>query len=182
MSECQTSKVIIIVALVAGILVGAGIGYAVFNAGGDGDSEYNFYLYFEDGAADNGWYSAKGSDASDAFGKAMDKAGFEYEVGWGYVSTVKGVGEFGWGPYQYLYAEYTAEAAESSTGYPNAGADGNMVKSNGWAAIAGYGEGDDLKLNQLVGNTFFLAPYDTDWIVVSPDMVDDWTASGPFAA
>lgn len=182
MDESQTSKVIIVVALVAGILVGAGIGYALFNGGDDAET-YNFYLYFDEGSDDNGWYSATGADAGDAFCKAMDKAGFEYEInGYGYIESINDEGLFGWGIFQYLYAQHTADAAEASVGYVQTDSYGNLLKSNGWAPIAGYESDDAFKLSQIGSSTYFLSLYGSDWVATSPTDVDDWMSSGPFSA
>lgn len=173
------SKIIafILVGIVAGAAVGVGTGYVVWNGEKE---EYSFYLYFDDGDDKNGWYSAKASNATDAFKEAMKKAGISWTNSNGYPADVGGV-EGLWYICQYLYSSTDSEAAQGSILYPVISY-GSLAHSNGWMSIYGYGESEDLKLGQFGSKIFFLSPYakmgsDTP----SPVSVDGWMNSGPFA-
>ena len=166
------------IAVAVGLAAGAGIGYVVFDEE-PVEETYWYYLYF--GADDdrNKWYSATGSDATVAFDKAMDAAGFEWDGSSGYPSSIAGVGTY-WALYEYTYSNYSAEAETSSVAFP---VDlGYYPKSNGWNQFNGYDveDEDKVKLYQSGSNAFFLAPYDAD--KKDPINCIDWMNSGPFAA
>jgi hypothetical protein len=94
----------LMVFLIAGILVGAGvglgIGYFVFSEKG-GDTTYWYYIDFNgaEGAGDNGWISASGSDPLDGFTKALDKKGLSYTVDTksAWISKIGTVSNGAWG-------------------------------------------------------------------------------------
>ena len=72
-----------VVALVVGLLVGVGVGYAAFhhnNTNTDDNDTYYYYLYFGADNAKNGWYNADATDATAGFDKAMNNAGLTYTV------------------------------------------------------------------------------------------------------
>lgn len=183
----QKMIVFLVIAVAVGLAGGAGIGYLVFDEEEvNTDETYWYYLYFADGDNRNKWYSATGSDATVAFDKAMDKAGFEWtKSGIGYVGAIDGEdgGGYGWAIYCYLYSIYTNEAVEGSISFPAPGS--YFTMSNGWASYNGFNvEGDDaekMKMYQSGANVFILSPYNTD--TINPITgYDDWKASGPFAA
>lgn len=70
---------------------------ALFAESQDSDSDdsedYWFYLYFSKGDERNGWYEGTAENANDAFGDAMDSAGFDWKPSsWGYIATIDGEG------------------------------------------------------------------------------------------
>ena len=182
-----------VVALVVGILVGVGVGYAAFhgsnsnNNDSNTDETYWFYLYFGDNAVNTKWYSATGTDATDAFDKAMKSAELEYEVSsWGYISSVdgKGADNGGWYIAQYLYSDTTSDAANASVLFPT-DAYGSMRVSNGWAQINGYDAGEGLKLWEFGSNIFFMSMYGEYGVSSTPSPASTtlWMtdSTGPFA-
>ncbi len=139
---------------------------------------YDFYIYFADGNEKNGWYSAKGDDAADAFSNAMEDADLTFELSNGYPTMIGGTGTY-WYLAQYLYSETDSEAATGSIA--SVGTEyGNFKYSNGWFSIAGYGDGDDNKLSQFISTVYYLTPYAADYSYTGPDGVTAWQTTGPF--
>lgn len=184
-----------VVALVVGILVGVGVGYAAFHGSDNNNSSsstnetYWFYLYFGDNDERSAWYSASGTNiknANDAFSSAMDGFDMKYEVSsYGYIGSIDGVDGNGGGWYlaQYLYTSTSADAAQASVSYP-VDDYGTMRVSNGWAKLAGFDStsGPDLKLWEFNTNIFFMSPYNADWSAASPASTFSlWSTTGPFA-
>ena len=172
----QKSIVFIVVALVVGAALGAGIGMMLSGDESNGEETYWYYLYFADGDERNDWYKGTGSDATKAFDKAMDDAGFDWEKStWGYISSIDEVNNgSGWAITQYLYTEFTSAAASSSISY-----------DNGWYSTSGFDDGtDDMKLKQFEAKVYFMTPYlenyeDTPKVA---DVFSAWSTSGPFKA
>ncbi len=168
-----------VVALVVGVLVGAGIGYAVFHDNSNSDDEtYYYYIYFGENDSSNGWYSATGTDAGNAFEKAMDNAGFDYEISSsGYISSIDNIADY-WMTYQYLYSDYTSTAASASILYPSHDSYETFEYSNGWKAVAGYDDSSvSFKMSEIDSTVFLISVY-TDG--VAPDTYDGWMSGGPF--
>lgn len=180
-----------VVALIVGILVGVGVGYAAFHGSNNNndsntDETYWFYLYFGDNAVNTKWYSATGTDATDAFDKAMKNADLDYEVSkWGYISSIddKGADNGGWAIAQYVYADTSSDAAKASVEGLLTDAYGGYAGSNGWHLIAGYGSSTDLKLSQFGSTVYFMSMYNADWTFATPDSTTLWMtdSTGPFA-
>lgn len=179
------------IAVAVGLAAGAGIGYLVFDED-PVEETYWYYLYFADGDERNKWYSATGSDATVAFDKAMDDAGFEWTKSkWGYISTIDGVGS-SWATYNYLWSITTSEAAESSISGKTNDQYGAFAYSNGWKSYSGFDidknidpeNAEKMKFFQSNSNIFILTTYDALWAAnITPVTgYDDWKASGPFAA
>lgn len=184
----QKMIVFLVIAVAVGLAGGAGIGYLVFDEEEvNTDETYWYYLYFADGDNRNKWYSATGSDATVAFDKAMDKAGFEWtKSNWGYVSSIDGVGS-SWGVYNYLWSVTSSAAAESSISGATNDSYGSFAYSNGWKSFSGFdsdSDSDKMKFFQSNSNVFILTTYDSSWAAnITPVTgYDDWKASGPFAA
>ncbi len=180
-----------VVALVVGILVGVGVGYAAFhgsdnnNNNGNADDTYWFYLYFGDNSINTHWYKGTGSDAGVAFEKAMKDANIKYEASEsGYISTIDGKGgDNGWYLAQYLYKNTDQAAAKASILYPTESY-GTLRVSNGWASIAGYDGVSGLKLSEIESVAFFMSMYNADYSAASPVSTTTWMmdTTGPFAA
>ena len=144
----------------------------------DSSKEYWFYLYFAEGNEKNGWYSAKASNASDAFTKAMENANIAWtKSNWGYIASIdgnKGYNDAGWCISIYTYSQ-TDKAAQdgSSTTY-----------LNGWPSFNGYDstDYDGFKFHEANATIWFLTPYLEGWSYETPNTVSSWKASGPFAA
>lgn len=172
-----------VVALLVGAVIGVGAGYVLFNSSGDDSSaeeSYSFYLYFGDDDKRTKWYTADGTDATDAFDKAMKAANLSYEVSSiGYVGTIDGEGS--WYIAQYLYADTTKAAADASIS-GSIESYGTLRVSNGWASIAGYNGIDGLKLCEINSNIFFMSIYQADYSAASPATCTGWMTTGPFAA
>ena len=64
----QKSIVFIVVALVVGAALGAGIGMMLSGDESNGEETYWYCLYFADGDERNDWYKGTGTDATKAFG------------------------------------------------------------------------------------------------------------------
>jgi|GEM_PF-1511123 len=173
-----------VVALVVGLLVGVGVGYAAFhhnNTNTDDNDTYYYYLYFGADNAKNGWYNADATDATAGFDKAMNNAGLTYTVSsWGYVASIDDVGT-GWYAAQYLYSNCSSDAAQGSIQYPNYSY-GVMSYSNGWKSISGFGSETTLKFSEFNSTIYFLSVYASDYSAVGPDTANDWMTSGPFKA
>ncbi|MBQ3736777.1 MAG: hypothetical protein II855_07610 [Candidatus Methanomethylophilaceae archaeon] len=144
----------------------------------DGKKEYSFYLYFAADNAKNGWYSAKASNASDAFTDAMKDANIEWtKSGWGYVASIdgnKGYNDAGWCISCYTYSQVDKAAQDgSSTTY-----------LNGWQSFSGYDstEHDGFKFFESASTIWFLTPYIEGYGSENPNTVSTWKASGPFTA
>ncbi len=173
----------IVAALVVGAALGAGIGFIMFgNSDSNAEETYSYYIYFGEGEAKNGWYTAKATDASAGFDKAMKNAGMEWEKSpWGYIKSVNGEsGSSGWAVFEYLYKDCNSDAQTGSISY-----------ASGWRAFAGYtvtGEDDpSLKLKQSDSNVWFLSLYGPapEYTMINPwdDAVSNkWMNSGPFAS
>ena len=174
---------VIAVVAVAVVVVAAAAVVLMGDKNKDNATEYDFYLYFADNDAKNGWYSAQGSDAGDAFQKAMKAANFEYTVSnWGYVQSIAGVDNgSGWYCAQYLYSKTDADAAAGSISYAtyNYGA---MSYSNGWKSTSGYDSSAfTFKLGEFNSTIYFLIPYNSDYSASGPDEISGWKTTGPFA-
>ncbi len=178
-----------VVALVVGILVGVGVGYAAFhgsdnnNNNGNADDTYWFYLYLGDNHARTGWYSATAGDASAGFDKAMKTAGISYEISkYGYPSNINGETNTTFVA-EYLYSDTSKDAAAGSILYPVNDSYGSFAKCNGWNAMAGYtteSHKDELKLWESGSTIFFFSLYGN----TTPSPVDTynmWSIIGPFA-
>lgn len=182
---------IAVVAILAGVGIGAGGAYVAFSDDApSGEETYSFYLYFADGDERNGWYQADGNGALDGFNRAMENAEFEWEASsWGYVDKIDGVGDSGWYCCQYLYENTDEAAAQGSVAYPSESY-GTLQYSNGWKSISGYDWEGGMKLGQFSGNIYFLSAYKADYSAESPVSysaespvsVSTWMNSGPFAA
>ncbi len=172
-----------VVALVVGILVGAGVGYAAFHSDTKNTNEqYWFYLYFGDNDTRTAWYGINGTnihDPTQAF-EAVMKGDMEYEVSkLGYIASIDGESgyqNYGWAIYQYVYSKTTSEAASGSVAYPTSSG------SNGWAMINGYdtSSGEALKLWEFGSNIFFMAPYGETSTPSPASTFGLWSAAGPF--
>ncbi len=175
-----------VVALVVGILVGAGVGYAAFHNDNNAksiDEKYSFYIYFGDNDSRTGWYSGSGTnihDATQAFDAIMNTLGWKYEVSsWGYIASIDGEAgyqNYGWAIYQYLYSKTTSEAAAGSILVPSS------TGSNGWGMINGYDStsGSPLKLWEFGSNILFMAPYGETSAPSPASTYDFWHTTGPF--
>ena len=167
--------------ILVGVLVGAGIGaaagYLIWDEDVNNDETYSFYLHFGDGDEKNGWYSAYASSTNDAFGKAMDKAEFEWDYNsYGYISMIDEE-EANWMTYAYLYAETTDEAAAASVLCSVNDEWGYYSRSNGWTGTSGYDmEEGGLKMSQFDATIYFISTGAT------PVSAQTWMESGPFSA
>lgn len=182
--EGNKMYVFLVIGIVVGAAVGIGAGYMMFN---DSDcssaEEYNFYICYGATDADNGWYSASGDNATEAFDKAMDKAGIEYVANSGYISSIDGVGTM-WSTIQYTYSMYTEAAEAASILYPNYSGYGGFISSNGWVMSNGFNiDGyDGLKFCEFESNTYFLSVYDdVTYAFETPVSYTGWMDEGPFA-
>jgi len=176
------------IAVAVGLAAGAGIGYVVFDEE-PVEETYWYYLYFGENDDRNKWYSATGSDATVAFDKAMDAAGFEWtKSNGGYISSVDETGSL-WAIYNYLWDIYTEDAASASiAGYES----GWFSFSNGWKEFSGFdidekkdpAGAEKMKLFESNSNVFILTLYDSSWMpIITPHSgYADWKSSGPFAA
>ncbi len=181
--EIMDANTKLIALVVVGLLAGVGVGYGVGFLMDSDDAEYHFYVYFDDGDDRNGWYSAKGSDAAVGFDRAMKAAGFEYELGGGYLSMIDDAATF-WSVYDYLYLGTDNESASSSVLEP-VYSYGALAYSNGWKSFMGFGGYDDgqpFKILQSVSTIFFLSMYDDLGYAPNPVDFDDWMSAGPFKA
>ncbi len=144
----------------------------------DSKKEYSFYLYFAEGNAKNGWYSAKASNASDAFTDAMKDANIEWtKSNWGYIGSIDGNAGYnsaGWCISTYLYSQTDKAAQDGSSG----------AYLNGWGSFSGYNsdDHDGFKLYQSNSTIWFLTPYLEGYDVEDPSTVSTWKDAGPFSA
>ena len=172
------------VGIVVGLLIGVGVGYAVFNSSSssnDADETYYFYLNFGDEDVRTKWYSASGANADEALAKALD--GTEIKINYG-KSGYPSFTESSWGQFVYTYNDTDKLACDGSTVYAQYDSYGGFIKSNGWSAVAGYdGPGIAKKMFEFKGTIFYFAPYADDYSIVDPTESTLWkTANGtPFA-
>lgn len=94
----------LLVGIVVGAGVGIGVGYFVFNEDVQEDPTYWFYIDFEGGVTDfeSGWVSAKATNTTDAFFKALgnERIPYEYSTAWGiFVSSIGGLSSVNVPPY-----------------------------------------------------------------------------------
>ncbi len=147
----------------------------------DSDKTFWFYLYFAEGNAKNGWYSAKASNASDAFTAAMKDANIEWtKSNIGYVQSIDGNDGSGngWSLMTYLYSQ-TDKAAQ------DASATKSGFDFKGWGMLNGYDTEahDGFKLFESSATIWFMAPYAAVWTdTPDPSTASSWKATGPFDA
>lgn len=144
---------------------------------------YSFYLYFGEGDSRNNWYSASATNAGEAFDKAMKDAGFKYELGGGYLSSVDGEGNYWWLG-SYIFSQVDKDAQNNSISSASF-AYGSLQTSKGWNAFNGYDlEGfDGFKISQSISTIWFMSIYGNEG---APSLTDEqiasgWMNSGPFA-
>lgn len=176
------SKIIVfaVAALVVGAAIGVGAGALIFKDNSSSDETYYVYLYAGENNANNGWYSAKASDANAFFDKVFSDEKFAFKWSYGY-PTACGASAI----YEYLWSETTKLAADKSTDAAGMGGAGMC----GWREYNAAGLPDDAekRMNLSNGNIFFLGVWTevapSDWQPTGPDDVAAWkTAEGtPFA-
>lgn len=177
--EGKTSPVVIsVVCLTLGILIGAGVGYAVFSSS-NSNSETTYWFYIDygwhqntTGTATNKWIFAKSDTVIDGLNKALNNSNIKNNDvrSDGKIYSINGVeptwtanNQEGWGCYLWT-------------------ANNGDTELNGWQPTVG--------LDITKGNIFYLAVslWDTSPINgkltqrYDPNMASDWKNGGPFVA
>jgi len=165
--------VIGVVCLIIGILVGVGIGYAVFHSSNDNNSTEETYWYYIDygtyqsSTATDGWISAQSGNAFDGLNQALANNGMTdnsiSNTGW--ITKINGVAPDSSQPESWYTWVFT-------------GTTGNSVVGT-WIDPSAV-------LGQSVGTVFYigLSTFSADWITTYMDPnkpPTNWASGGPFA-
>lgn len=164
----------VVVAVLAGALVGVGIGYAAFNNGGETQETYWYYLDYGtkvDSTHVNKWISADAKDVISGMKAALDKAGIAYVISdSGWITTINGISgssatNTSWTNWFWDKTEYKSTGV--SVAYPN------------WIQTPG--------MNVTVGSAFYLGftaydPVTYAYLMDPNSSVTGWGNTGPFAS